>query len=404
MKRILLVFLLVLFGAPLAAQPQLDLRLLRRNVPDYYYYQLYFTASCGDSIIYDLKKSQLILEEEHGLIDSNRYTIDRLASPTRNSCYDLVLVVDNSSTMSADDLAITQSALRAYIDTMSLECQHAAVVSFADRPEVRSFLSNDRQTVRESIEGMAPSGKRALYDGLYTGLTEIATNGKQRVGIVLGLTTGGDNASSIWFEELVDRSLYHNIRLFLIGLGSAPPAALLDSLCRSTGGVYYPLSQATQLPELYTRLAGFFRREFDEHRIVRRTNDTQMRNMLIRLRLEACDDSVWVSRRFFNEPVVSVEPVSTAAHFTLGQSWPNPLSMHSAAVHFHFIVSEADGLPLRLQIFDNLGRHVHTVFEREYPPGSHTVIWTPPRLSPGVYIYRLSRGREISHGRMIVTP
>ena len=404
MKRLLLFFLLVLIGAPLAAQPQLDLRLLRRNVPDYYYYQLYFTASCGDSIIYDLAKHQLILEEGHGLIDSNRYTIDRLASPTRNSCYDLVLVVDNSSTMSAADLAITQSALGNYIDTMSRDCQSAAVVSFADRPEIRSFLSNDRQAVRESIEGMVPSGKRALYDGLYTGLTELTTNGRQSVRIVLGITTGGDNASSMVFEELVDRALYHNIRLFLIGLGSDPPGQLLDSLCRSTGGLYYPVAQAGELPGLYTQLAGFFQREFDEHVIVRRTQDSQMKNMLIRLRLEACGDSVWVSRRFFVEPVVSVDPTATAAHFTLGQSWPNPLSARTDAVHFHFTVDAPNGLPLRLQIYDNLGRRVHTVFEREYAPGVHTVTWTAPQLVPGMYIYRLSRGRETTLGRMIVTP
>lgn len=404
MKRFLIVFLLLLIGAPLAAQPQLDLRLLKRNVPAYYYYQLYFMASCGDSIIYDLKKQQLIYKETIGLIDTDDYQIDRYASPDRNSCYDVALVFDNSSTMSAASLALARDAGIAFIDTMSRDCQYGALLSFADRPAVRSFLTNDRLALQDAFEGMAPSGKRSLYDAMFTGMVELSTNGKQNVRIVLALTSGDDNASGMSAEQLIDRAQFDDTRLFIVGLGSDVPQQLLDSLCSETGGLYYHASTADELPSLYERLAGFFQREFDEHRLVRRTKDIDMKNLMISMRLEACGDSVWVSRLFHYEPVVSVESIAQTSSFTLGQSWPNPLSSSAAAVQFHFTLSTHQPLPLRLQIFDNLGRLLHTVFEREYDPGSHTVTWNSPQLKPGLYFYRLSQGNALTHGRMIVIP
>ncbi len=103
MKRIILL-LAICAAIPLAAQPRLDLRLLRPNTPDYYYYQLYFTPYCGDSVLYDMEERQLILEEVHGTIDSNDYIIDRVPTRDRNACYDIAMLFDNSSTISVETL------------------------------------------------------------------------------------------------------------------------------------------------------------------------------------------------------------------------------------------------------------------------------------------------------------
>ncbi len=406
MKRTCILILLLLAGAApvtqLHAQPRLELRHLKPNTPDYYYYQLYIAAYCADSVIYDLQKHQLIYEETLGRIDTNSYTIDRRASPARNSCYDLVLVMDNSSSISADALSRSITAAHAYVDTMARDCQRAAIASFADRPTLRSFLTEDRQALHDALEGMAPGGKRALYDAIFQGMLELSTNGTARLKVVLALTTGNDNASGNPAEWLIETAHRDDIRVFIVGLGSGIFEEPLRELCTETGGLYFPVADAEALPERYTELAGFVQREFDEHRIVRRTRDVIMQNLHISMRLEACDDSVWVSR-LFNPNVTSASELPPPTSFRLGQSYPNPVHAN-AQLHFRFDIDAARQLPLRLQIFDRLGREVARVFDRRFPPGSHLVAWSSAGLRPGVYFYRLVSGEGMRTGTLTVIP
>ncbi|MBN1447131.1 MAG: VWA domain-containing protein [Bacteroidetes bacterium] len=403
MKRSLLYsFLLILVVASAVAQPRIELRHMKPNTPDYYYYQLYIATYCGDSVFYYLQKHHLIYEETNGRIDTNAYSIDRRASPTRNSCYDLALVLDNSSTISADDLGTAVDALRAYVDTMSQDCQRAAVVNFADRPTLRSFLTSDTAVLHSALDGMNPGGRRSLYDAILTGMVELSTNGISRLKVILALTTGNDNASGATIDYLKETARRDDIRLFIIGLGSQIWDPPLRELCVSTGGLYYAVPDAAALPDFYVDLAGFIQREFDEHRIVRRTPDVIMKDLLIRMRLEACDDSIW-TQRLFNPSVTTTAAPLSPVSFRLGQTYPNPVS-RGADVQFTFDVAAATQLPLRLQLHDRLGRQVALVFEKRFTAGSHRIRWSPSALSPGVYFYRLSSGMETVTGRMTVIP
>jgi hypothetical protein len=369
------------------AQPILELRHFKANAPQYYYYQLYFATYCGDSVIYDIKKSQLILEERHGLIDTNDYLIDRFASPTRNSCYDLALVFDNSSSITTDELAAFTAAGRALVDTMSQACQRCALITYADRPTLRSFLTSDRAIIASELGTMSAGGNRALYDAINTGVIEMITNGEQNVRILLVLAGGNDNA-----------------RIFIIGTGGVSDHQSLEKICSETGGIYMPAYPTNDLEEAYRNLAGFFQREFDEHRITRRTKGVDMRNTLIRMRLEACDDSVWVEKTFMAEATTGIPATPAAQIFSLDRSWPNPVSARAAALHIRFTVAAATSQHLQLQLFDGLGRKFATITEGEYPPGVHTVSWHPAALPAGVYYYRLAGGAQVATGTMTVLP
>jgi hypothetical protein len=399
MKRTCIILILLLCAAGTSAQPRLELRLLKPNTPAYYYYQLYFATFCGDSVIYDLEKQQLILEEQLGLIDTNDYQIDRLASPRRNSCYDLVLAFDNSSTVGADLPAVIGAA-RAFTDTMSKSCDYGSIITFDDRPTIRTFLTNDRDELRAAVEAMTVSGRRALYDGISAGITTLYTSGSAGVQAVLAFTTGNDNSSGRSIDDLLDDVRQYGVRVFIVALGTGINETPLRTLCTESGGVFYRLAAADELAPMYRNFAGFIEREFDEHRITRRTKDVFMRDLRIRMRLEACGDSVWVERVFNPVPVVSVETVPAVSNIELGESYPNPVS-RSTVIHFRFSLTAP--APVRLELFDALGRLVATVLDERLTPGSHTLPFRPSSMPPGLYIYRLSSGQEFRTGKLAVT-
>ncbi|MFZ1729307.1 MAG: VWA domain-containing protein [Bacteroidota bacterium] len=398
MKHIL-VFLIFIFAAVGAsAQPRLELRLLKPNTPDYYYYQLYFATYCGDSVIYELSKQQLILEEALGRIDTGAFQIDRFASPDRNSCYELVLAFDNSSSVGSDLPAVI-AAGRAFVDTMAKTCDYASVISFDDRPTLRTFLTNDREELRGAIDAMGVSGRRALYDGIGAATTALYTSGKERVQAVLAFTTGNDNNSGTSLEQLLTDVRRYNVRVFIVALGSSINEVPLRSLCTESGGVFYRANSTDDLVPLYQRFAGFIQREFDEHRITRLTNDVTMKNIRIRMRLEACEDSVWSVRVFNPDPMTDVKPAVSPVTIELGQSYPNPVSS-SARLHFQF--STASPGRLRLDIYDVLGRCAATVLDADLPPGTHDAEFSPASLKPGIYLYRLTSGTEFRTGKLTV--
>jgi hypothetical protein len=398
MKHLVIILTILLAAMGASAQPRLELRLLKPNTPDYYYYQLYFATYCGDSVIYDLTKQQLILEEALGRIDTNSFQIDRFASPDRNSCYELVLAFDNSSSVGAD-LPSVIAAGRAFVDTMAKTCDYASVISFDDRPTLRTFLTNDRDELRGAIDAMGVSGRRALYDGIGAATTTLYTSGKERVQAVLAFTTGNDNNSGTNLEQLLSDLRRYGIRVFIVALGGSINETPLRTLCTESGGVFYRVNAAEDLLPLYQRFPGFVQREFDEHRITRLTNDVTMRDILIRMRLEACDDSVWVQRMFNHDPTTDVTSSASPATIDLGQSYPNPVS-RAARLHFRFSIPAASSV--RLEIYDALGRRAATVLDTDLPPGAHNAEYSPSSLEPGFYLYRLSSGREFQTGKMTV--
>lgn len=88
-------------------------------------------------------------------------------------------------------------------------------------------------------------------------------------------------------------------------------------------------------------------------------------------------------------------------HFALGQNYPNPFNP-STTIEFD-IPSQAH---VSIEIFNILGRHVHTLVDRTLGAGAYSIEWDgreadgSPAAS-GVYVYRLQTG-DIAESRKMV--
>lgn len=383
------------------AQPRLVLRALKPNSPAYYYYHLYFTASCGDSIIYDLDKHQLILEEDGGRIDTNVYAIDQLASPVRNSCYDVALAVDNSSAMAGTFLAAATSAGRAFVDSMSLECQSAAVMSFADEITIQEYLTNDHAALSAAFDRMIASGRRHLYDAVRAGMIEFETNGTRAVRAIVLLTAGEDDGSSTSLDEIVSLAQLRAVRVIVVALAFSPSGDL-KRLAEESGGVLVPAHATDSLAGQFRKLEGFVQREYDEHRIVRRTQSVIMEGKRISLRLEACADSVWATRCFFCDIPVDARPTPLALDFRLGPTYPHPLRSGDLAT-VRYVTPPSWSGPVTVHLYDALGRRVRTLCDGPDGSGSHAIQWSTKGLPPGAYYLHLVAGpRSMTSGVILL--
>lgn len=89
-----------------------------------------------------------------------------------------------------------------------------------------------------------------------------------------------------------------------------------------------------------------------------------------------------------NEPVVSKEPAADLPNnFELKQNYPNPFNPSSTIAY-----SLAEAVPVRLTVFDALGREIKTLVEALQPAGEHEVRFDANGLPAGTYFYRLEAG------------
>ena len=91
-------------------------------------------------------------------------------------------------------------------------------------------------------------------------------------------------------------------------------------------------------------------------------------------------------------------------HFALRQNEPNPTG-EATVLRFDLPVPS----PVRLEVFDLLGRRVATLAQGNYPAGFHAVAWDlhdagGSAVRPGVYVYRLVAGDFRARRKMSVLP
>jgi hypothetical protein len=105
-----------------------------------------------------------------------------------------------------------------------------------------------------------------------------------------------------------------------------------------------------------------------------------------------------IQRGFLSIGSVGIDPDNRIpGEFSLCQNYPNPFNA-SATIEYslHY------GGPVRLEVFDLLGRRVTTLVEGAQAAGEHEVIWEANDVPSGVYFYRLSADGFVETKRMLL--
>jgi glucose/arabinose dehydrogenase len=96
-------------------------------------------------------------------------------------------------------------------------------------------------------------------------------------------------------------------------------------------------------------------------------------------------------------PATSVGPAVYPLAFGLEQNYPNPFNP-STEIRFRL----AEFGPVRLSVYDLLGREVAVLVDEARPAGNHAVTFDAAALPSGIYVYRLTAGRIAEARRMLL--
>jgi Ca-activated chloride channel family protein len=158
----------------------------------------------------------------------------------------LGIIIDNSGSMKEK---------RQKVEIASLDMVKASnpqdevfIVNFNDEPWLDVPMTSDIKIMQEGIARIDSRGGTAMRDAISGGIDYLKKRGKRQKKVLLVITDGNDNASTINLERLVSRSQQEEILIFSIGLLNEEERheakiakRALDTLARETGGLaFYP--------------------------------------------------------------------------------------------------------------------------------------------------------------------
>lgn len=173
--------------------------------------------------------------------------------PSDPKFVDVMLVIDSSGSMRWNDpLGLRKTASKNFIDAL-IEGDQVGVVDFDSNAVLLSGLTTDFAAAKAAVDRIDSSGGTNIGAGVAVAHNEIINNGNpEHLRAEIVLTDGVGSYSS----SLTTQAVNENITMFTIGLGSGVNAGLLQGIADATGGEYFPVAQADDLPDVFSRIGG----------------------------------------------------------------------------------------------------------------------------------------------------
>jgi VWFA-related protein len=157
-----------------------------------------------------------------------------------------------------DSIEALHEAAGAFVETLRPD-DRALIIDFDDRVFLVQDLTSDHTQLKEAIESTEALGGTAIYDALHAAYRKIGQiDGRKAIVI---LSDGDDTASQMKLERVLEEARTNNTVIFSIALGAGDRTPL-KQLAEATGGRLYAVSRASELGDVYTRIAEELRAQF----------------------------------------------------------------------------------------------------------------------------------------------
>lgn len=150
----------------------------------------------GNRLVQDLKKENFQVFEDG--VQQSILSFQHTDLPVS-----IGLVIDNSGSMSRKRPAVNKSTLD--LIQASNPSDEAFVVNFSDEAFIDQDFTADVNRLRDGLSHIESRGGTALYDAVVASADKLATDGKRPKQVIIIVTDGEDNASTLTLEQTIRR-------------------------------------------------------------------------------------------------------------------------------------------------------------------------------------------------------
>ena len=164
---------------------------------------------------------------------------------------DMLFAIDSSGSMGSNDPnRLRVSASQNLITGLTADLDRAGVIDFDSRSTLLQPLTTNHGAAISALNQINASGGTNIGAAVSTAISEFDSNTSGNSSLLILLTDG----QGAYEEALTTIAREKGIRIYTVGLGSQVDETLLRSIANGTDGVYFGVSSASQLEELFETL------------------------------------------------------------------------------------------------------------------------------------------------------
>ncbi len=289
-----------------------------------------FAVECGNNERFDLAVKNLTVLEEGKVVDSLR-----LVCPPPGQgrcCLSAAVLVDRAARFDDSIRYRVRDALYAFFDRFDGSCDEGTLMSVENQPAVKVFMTNDKELLKNGIDAIYSGLQTALWDGLYSTISELLNNASNLCRNILLVTSGIDGAGSdLTLDDCIRFARDNGVRVFPLAFAGDIRLDTLHAIAEATGGRVLFNPGAEGIDALYREMTT--RRCRVEY--LGSCADGTRREVELLIGkpepLAHCTgigkDSSWFYARTENKPDVLTMPDSLALDSTGNGLRPNPFSI-----------------------------------------------------------------------------
>lgn len=233
------------FGAALSSNYQVN-SFVQADVSATDEVKIYITPS--DYEEYDFKLEDFIVYEKQGEIWQECYATD---ISQIEGMLTMDIVADISGSM-RNDFYDMQCAIEGFVDETHSDTQ-LGLSTIGSIYERYQGFTTDKTAIKDSVWSLECYGLTSLYQSLYSSVVYTASEEGARC--VVAFTDGLNEPYGAGYDydaqDVIDVSLYYQVPVYIIGIGSHVNSSELRNIAESTGGVYYANMTVDDLQDVY---------------------------------------------------------------------------------------------------------------------------------------------------------
>lgn len=179
----------------------------------------------------------------------------------------LGLVIDNSGSM-RDKRQKVESAALQLVKASNREDQ-VFIVNFNDEAFLDAPFTNDISKLEEGLARIDSRGGTAMRDAISMSMDYLKEEGKKDKKVLLVVTDGNDNTSTITLEKLVQKAQQNEVLVYAIGLlneeerrEAKRAKRALNALTKASGGLPYYPKELVEVEQIALQVAHEIRNQY----------------------------------------------------------------------------------------------------------------------------------------------
>jgi len=177
------------------------------------------------------------------------------------------LIIDNSGSMRDKRKQVEVAAIQ--LVKASNPQDEVFVVNFNDEAYLDCPFTNSIPKLEEALSRIDQRGGTAMRDAISMSIDYMRENAKRDKKILMVVTDGDDNMSSITLEQLVQKAQQAEVLIYFIALLSDEDRSAarrarraIDAIATASGGAAYYAKEVAEVDELAARVAHELRNQF----------------------------------------------------------------------------------------------------------------------------------------------